>query len=258
MINCFGIDSSFTGQALPASVFHGEQNISAIQYRKSIPEPGFSQKNRLALRLAVWLTYSAIVALLICSLPGCVRQNNKTPDAAQTETFTNGDLRLPRHADAPGRIYVEARNSAGEQLPISRNLEAALASKSFTIVSSPSKAGYILNINILQRGDVNPAILDRLVQEGYGAPSGFTGSGGIGMLVDALLVQRRVPLGKRPGHARLKNISARNAMESAQMRLGAVVFKPVSETAAYEELSFNLANALKDALGGDTLSAGSQ
>lgn len=188
-------------------------------------------------------------------LSGCVRQHESDGSAPQTEalTYTSGSLHLPDHADAPRVIYVEARNSDGQSLPISKNLQAALAAEHFRIVDSPSEAGYILNIKILQRGKVDPANLGALTQAGYGSPARFMGTGGVGMLVDALLVQRRVPSASKPANARLKNISARNAMESAQMRLGAVIPRSVSDqAAAYDALSVNLARALRAALAGGT------
>lgn len=157
-----------------------------------------------------------VFSFLFLLATACERHNVAT--SAEIETFRSGSLGLGAHEDAPSTIYVDL---GGDQRGITAaELGSALARSHFSLVSSPSKAGYILHLTVLDAGVVSPGRLQQLVKAGYGAESRFSGQGGTGLLADALLVQRRVPSAKRPSHARLKNITTRNAIESAQMRIG--------------------------------------
>lgn len=197
-----------------------------------------------------------LVFLMLLSFSGCVRQN-ETPvtEDGEISSYSSGSLFLAKHSDSPRDIYIEARDASGKQLKVSSNLKAALGAENFQVVDSPSEAGYILHVNILQEGPVSIDTLKRLVSDGYGSEAHFAGSGAEALLADTLLVQRRVPTEKRPSHARLKNISTRNALESASMRIGVLLPREVSDhLAAREALSINLARALRNALAGETIS----
>ncbi len=160
-----------------------------------------------------------LVCLLMVLMPGCLRQKESVP-AAEIKTFRSGSLHVKPNREAPRTIYIDVRNAAGLHPLHVQTLGTALNGEEFQVTESPSKAGYILHLSLLQEGPVDSAMLEKLVEAGYGSEARFSGAGSTGMLADALLVQRMVPSSKRPSRERLKNISKRNALDSTQMRLG--------------------------------------
>lgn len=127
---------------------------------------------------------------------------------------------MPENPAAPKLIYLDCREGAAFAPHLSDHLENALRGGKFRLADSPSKAGYILHVNVLGKGEVSPQALRGAVDAGYGAKAKFSGSGADAMLVDAIMVQRRVPESGKASKQRIKNISARNALKSGQMRIG--------------------------------------
>lgn len=164
----------------------------------------------------VWL--AALCVFLLLFAPGCVRQH--VAESAELSTLHKGSLRLAENPSAPKLIYVDCREGADMAPHLDAHLENALKRGKFRLADSPSKAGYILHVNILRHGSVAPESLKSAVNAGYGAKAGFSGSGADAMLVDALMVQRRVPEAAKASTQKMKNISARNALDSSQMRMG--------------------------------------
>lgn len=165
------------------------------------------------------LLKSAVVAFtFFLLLPGCAPQ--QTAQSAELTTYHQGTLRLPDNPSAPKLIYVDCREGARLAPHLNQHLAKALQNGKFRLADSPSNAGYILHVNILRHGDVAPDSLKAAVDAGYGKTAHFKGAGANAMLVDALMVQRRIPEAKRPSRQKMKNISARNAIDSSQMRMG--------------------------------------
>lgn len=189
------------------------------------------------------------IFLSLSLIQACVRQ----PEAVSGEirTFSSGNLYMAAHRDAPRTIYVDVRDKGGAVSSIPREIAVALARGQFRLADSPSKAGYILHIDLLRAGTVDAANLQRLVNSGYGSDAAFSGSGSTGLLADALLVQRRVPSSSRPSRARLKNITKRNALGSGQMRIGLLVPGRIPQGQTPESFfSRVLAGELENALEG--------
>lgn len=180
----------------------------------------------------------ALLALFIFS-SACARSD--IAESAELETYHEGSLHIPDNKGAPKKIYVDCQGGAKLAASLDAQLEKALGGGNFRIVGTPSEAGYILHINIIQSGKVAPDVLKGAVKAGYGKKMKFQGSGADAMLVDALMVQRRVPKAERSSQRKLKNISARNALESSQMRVG--VLNPGKDRTA-EDFTSALARAL--------------
>lgn len=191
-----------------------------------------------------------LVFLILFSAQGCVRHH--TAQSAEIKTFRSGSLRVASSNDSPKTIYVDTHNAGREALS-SASIENALKHENFKLVGSPSKAGYILHINILREGSVDPAVLQKLVKGGYGSEAKFSGHGAMGLLTDALLVQRKVPSASKPANAKLKNITKRNALGSKQMRLGLLIPNAAANTASRVILADALAKEIQNAI-----SSGSQ
>lgn len=227
------------------------QNFSDIHNNKSIPPRHFNYKKINLLHFCRCSTFYILCIVLFFASFGCVRQQQAVADEIQS--YRSGDLNISSSSTSPKLIYVEARD-AGRPLPVSQKLKSALAAENFRIVNTPSEANYILHLNVLQSGSVNTQIFQNLVDEGYGTQANFSGAGAEGLLVDALLVQRRIPSHSRPSKAKLKNISTRNALESAQMRVGVMMPRQVVDhTSAREALSLHLARILRDSLANETV-----
>lgn len=167
-------------------------------------------------------TYSLFLLILCSSLllcPGCKRQSQNQAQAASITSWHEGALKIAASSKAPKTIYVDAAGHMRSAPNLAEQLGRALAKGSFRLADAPSKAGYILHVNIVDEGDVAPEALKAAVRAGYGSKTIFQGSGARAVLVDALMVQRKVPKAPRPSRERMQNASSRNAIGSSQMRL---------------------------------------
>lgn len=174
-------------------------------------------------------------------LAACVRQQHAL--SAEITTLHNGSLKIPEQADAPKCVYIDTSDSARQTPQLAKYLGIALSHGKFRMAESPSKAGYILHVKVLQTGQTTPEALKKAVNAGYGKKARLRGSGVDAMLVDALMVQRRVPSAKRPSRQRLKNISSRNALGSSQMRIAVMGAVPSGHN-LQDDFSHALANEL--------------
>lgn len=128
-------------------------------------------------------------------------------------------------------IYIDAHAAGGQSLTLPAKLQAQ-AARNFSIAESPSKASHILHITVLRFKPASEASLKTSVLSGYGSQADLDGSGGTAMLADALLVSRVLHNEKKDKTTFLKNVSARNARESGQMRIGLYIDQPPSPTSA--------------------------
>lgn len=160
--------------------------------------------------------------LLLCAvlLPptACVR--NKKMVSVPVEALHSGDLGDLAEEGIPRVIFVSIRGMTESSPTLRRQIERELLRQGFEVTDTPSQAGYILQLSILASGQVAPESLRSTVDAGYDAPVRFSGEGASGVVADALLVQRRVPVAGRPERVHLKNISHRNAVGSGQLRVG--------------------------------------
>lgn len=216
------------------------QNQAHLQNQTS--PPGADMKN-------FCLKLSLLLGMLLLALPGCRHQTEaKVPpapqasDAARTPVAIHqGSLHIPHHVEAPRVVYVDARAAESHAPHLRDHLAEALRKSKFRLADTPSKAGYILHVQILKDGQIDPQSLKSAVQAGYGKKSSLKGGGTRALLVDALMVQRRIPSAKRPSRQQMKNISSRNALGSNRMRLA--VYTPASGNNA-EDFSRALAREL--------------
>lgn len=193
---------------------------------------------------------SAILILLF--LAACER-NEATADS-EIRKFHSGSLIMSVKKNVPRVVFVDMRAPSGELVRLPPAIESEILKDDFKLTDAPSKAGYILHINILKEGEASPENLREMVEAGYGNAAGFEGEGSPAMLVDAILVQRNVPQSKRPSRERMKNISSRNALDSGQMRIGLYLDGPEDDPARLRELFYaSLASELGQALDPHTL-----
>lgn len=140
----------------------------------------------------------------------------------EVETLASGHL-AKIGGKGPKTIFISIHDPTGKLLALPSDAQGALASKGLSLVDSPSRAAWILQVAVLAEGATSLENLRAQVSGGYGAPPKFSGHGIDGVIADVLLVKRRVPTASRPSHERLKNIGQTNALGSSQMRIGLYV-----------------------------------
>ncbi len=75
-------------------------------------------------------------------------------------------------------IYVQVRNSSDKpDLDLNAPIIGDLEAKGFTVVSDVAKAHYLLQVNVLQVGKMDPSAAERFYLAGYGSAVGTTAAG---------------------------------------------------------------------------------
>lgn len=144
----------------------------------------------------------------------CVKQSRQ---AGPLDVYRNGKLD-EAGTDIADVAYVSVRDSTTLVGNLHGEIERRLQTHGIQLTSSPSQAGYILQISVLACASSATDELKKSVEAGYGAPVALSGRGNTALVTDALLVLRRVPrAGKKQA---LQSISNRQAVASSQMRLG--------------------------------------
>ena len=156
-------------------------------------------------------------AICLC-LSACLRQGSSNPEAI--EVCHSGSLAVASDEDIANSFYTDVQGQTEGLETLIAETEAKLRQAGYRTTNNPSEAGHILHLNVLHSGKCNAEALRGAVNKGYASPLHLGGGTASGMVVDALLVQRRVPQAKRPSQVRLKNISNRNAVGNSQMRFG--------------------------------------
>ena len=183
-------------------------------------------------------------AICLC-LSACLRQGSSNPEAI--EVCHSGSLAVASDEDIANSFYTDVQGQTEGLETLIAETEAKLRQAGYSTTNNPSKAGHILHLNVLHSGKCNAEALRGAVNKGYASPLHLGEGAAAGMVVDALLVQRRVPQAKRPSHVRLENISNRNAVGNSQMRFGLLLPYGMREIppAFVEVLSSELAAALQ-------------
>lgn len=166
---------------------------------------------------SLYRLFLLLIAMSLClSCKGPLLEDAPTPEVSLVKS---GDLELKSRKNSPRTIYVDVRDATGNAPLTPEVLPAMLEEDNYEVVDNPSEAAYILHVSLLAEGRTDPALLKELVNNGYDSEAKFAGDGVSAWLVDALLVQRKVPEASRESQVRLQNISARNAIGNSQMRL---------------------------------------
>ena len=167
------------------------------------------------------LPWLVVAAMALCA---CIRHQ---PDGKNVEILRQGELRpVLNTVDIEPTVYVSVRDASGQDAArLAARIRGGVQARGYAIVSNPSEAGYILQMEVLAAGDAAPDAVRAAVAGGYGMSAPLSGDGAKALVADVLLVQRTVPSSRRPHRVRLKNISRRNAVASSQMRLGVLAPK---------------------------------
>jgi hypothetical protein len=75
-------------------------------------------------------------------------------------------------------VYVQVRNTSDrDDFDLSEDLRAGLERRSHTVVNDPERAHYLLQVNVLQVGKIDPSAAERMFAGGYGSTIGTAGAG---------------------------------------------------------------------------------
>ena len=115
-----------------------------------------------------------ILFLMSASLIGCASARLKL-SKGQLDVQTKMSETLfvdPPESDEAKTFYLRANNTSDKEFDIAENLRRALMAKGYRPVSQPSRAHFVVQINILQVGKSSQAAADTWFYRGYGNAGG--------------------------------------------------------------------------------------
>lgn len=75
-------------------------------------------------------------------------------------------------------IYLQVRNTSDQpDFDLSADLRAALQAHGYTLETDPERAHYLLQVNVLQVGKMDPSAAEQMFASGYGSILGVAGAG---------------------------------------------------------------------------------
>lgn len=179
----------------------------------------------------IWL----LVMLCGALMTGCVARKT-VPRAADFSTIQSEQIHVDVTPDAPPRVYVSLRDKTDKVFGLRALVEAHLGSLGYEITNNPSRAGYILQIDVLAAGTADAQAVRQAVPGGYGAPLPIAGQGAEVMVTDVLLALRNKPQPLKKRSHVLRAASSRSAVASYQMRVATIGEGVKEPFAAYVQL----------------------
>lgn len=110
---------------------------------------------------------SGILLLCLLGMQGCVQQH-KTPLVPIFETLQSENIHVDVTPDAPSRVYVSLRDTTDKVFGLRSLAEQRVAALGYEITNNPSRAGYILQIDVLAVGSADAQAVRQAVPLGYG------------------------------------------------------------------------------------------
>ncbi|MEG2173401.1 MAG: complement resistance protein TraT [Desulfovibrionaceae bacterium] len=179
--------------------------------------------------------------LLLClcvALSACV-QHKSSPLVPTIETLQSEKVRIDITPDAPPRVYVSLRDKTDKVFGVRTLVEQRLTSMGYEITNNPSRAGYILQIDVLVVGLASGQAVRAAVPLGYGAPVDVAGTDSSVLVSDVLLALRNKPQALKKRSHVLRAVSSRSAVASYQMRVATLSDAPTkfgeADLRRYEE-----------------------
>lgn len=165
----------------------------------------------------IWL----LVVVCALAVVGCV-QRQVGSSAVNVETIQSEVVRVDITPDAPSRVYVSLRDKTEKIFGLRALMEAHIIGLGYEVTNNPSRAGYILQVDVLAAGTADAQAVRLAVQGGYGAPLSIAGQGAEAMVVDVLLALRNKPQTLKKRSHVLRAASSRSAVASYQMRAATI------------------------------------
>lgn len=136
----------------------------------------------------------AFVASLVALLSGCAAIGTAVSHRnLETQTLMSHSIFLDPAAPSQRTVYVQERNTTGiPGFTFKSQLISGLTAKGYKIVSDPSRAHYVLQVNTLRVGKASKTAAKEMMGKGYGgalegggaavAIGAMAGAGGNGMI----------------------------------------------------------------------------
>lgn len=125
-----------------------------------------------------------LLAAMLC-LSGCAAtQVALEKKDLKVETLMSDTLFLDIESAAARTVFVDVRNTSDKEFDLAERIKSKLQAKGYALATNPRDAGYILQINVLQVGQADPAALRTSVYGGYGST---IGAGLVGATAGALV-----------------------------------------------------------------------
>lgn len=102
----------------------------------------------------------------------------------KVQTIMSDTLFLDIESAAARSVFVDVRNTSDKDFDLAERIKSKLVAKGYTIAPNPQVAGYIMQVNVLQVGQADPAALRTSVYGGYGST---IGAGLVGATAGALV-----------------------------------------------------------------------
>lgn len=75
-------------------------------------------------------------------------------------------------------VYVQVKNSSDKQdLDLASEITSGIQAKGYTVVANPDQAHYLLQVNVLQVGKIDPSAAQAYFAAGYGSAIGTAAAG---------------------------------------------------------------------------------
>ena len=120
-----------------------------------------------------------ILCLVVFLLAGCAAtQTMISKRNLDVQTKMSNTVFLNPVEDSQKTIYVQVKNTSDKpNFNVDHKIKSNLESRGYTVVSSLSKAHYLLQANILQVGKVDPSAAEKMFLGGYGSSIQAIGAG---------------------------------------------------------------------------------
>jgi len=97
----------------------------------------------------------------------------------KVETKMSDTIFLDIEKQPERTIFVDIRNTSDKDIDIKSLIQSKIQGKGYVVTSTPGKAGYILQGNVLYVGKANPSALRESLYAGYGGVLGGALAGGV-------------------------------------------------------------------------------
>lgn len=169
-----------------------------------------------------WLMCALVVVWGCTQMQGCVPARASRSEVVPVEVLESESLRLVKNPVIETSVYVSLRDASGRVFGLRQMMEDRLRARGYTVTENPSRAGYILQLHVVQAGQGNPAVLRDGVSAGYGHKMPPAGDGACALVVDVLVALRKEPkTSGRQSHV-IKSASARTTVSRHQLRTAAL------------------------------------
>lgn len=166
--------------------------------------------------------FSNIVLLfvVIMCLGACVRQPDMQTLVGKIEVVQSRTVKLPSGADIKPVVAVVVRDNA-KVADLRQLMESALRARGYEVTENPSHAGYILQLNAIHAGAMDPEAARRSVPQGYGYKISGSGRGALVFMVDLLVAARTEPKAVRGRPSVIASTATNTSVDDEQLRVAA-------------------------------------